>query len=125
MANVFFLEKIANDLWLSLTAIQVTAHASHHLRSVARPTFPQGVGFDILVQKLVGVQFWAIAWQTDQTELLSVRLDKLLSNNRAVYGMTVNDQIDLARRLLEQPLHEVNEQAAVKLGSTPYSGPGS
>src|SRR5277367_2076673 len=112
---MFFLEEIANDLRLSLTAIQVTAHASHHLRSVARPAFSQGVGFHILVQKLVGVQFRAIARQTDQTQMLNVRLDKLLGNNRTVYGMTVNDQIDLARCLLEQSLHELNEQAAIKL----------
>ena len=38
---MFLLEEIANDLRLSLAAMQVAAHTGHHLSTVGRAAFPQ------------------------------------------------------------------------------------
>jgi len=86
---MFLLKEITDDLRLSLAPIQMAAHAGHHLAAVCRTGFAQGVGFDILIEQLVGIQFRTVAWHADQTQLLGVRLDELLGQERSVYGKSV------------------------------------
>ena len=98
---MFLLEEIANDLRLSLAAMQVAAHIGHHLSTVGRAAFPQRIGFDILNEQFIGIEFRAVARQTDQAKLLVVGLEETFGNDRAVHGMTIDDQVYLARRLPE------------------------
>ena len=88
VTDMFFLKEIADDLRLSLAAVQVTAHAGHHLRAVARTGFPQGIGFDILVEQFVWIELRTITRQSDQAQSFGMGIDEPFGHCRAVYRMT-------------------------------------
>ena len=81
---MLFLEQIPNDLRLLLAAMEMAAQAGDHLRLVGRSTLAQGVGLDVLVEQLVGVQFGAVAGQPDQAQSLGVFSDELLRRRRPI-----------------------------------------
>ena len=93
---MLFLEQIPNDLRLLLAAMEMAAQAGDHLRLVGRSTLAQGVGLDVLVEQLVGVQFGAVAGQPDQAQSLGVFSDELLRRRRPMHRVPIHDQVELA-----------------------------
>lgn len=70
------LEQIANEMWLLLSAIEVTAHGGHHLGAIAGSALALGVRFDVLVEELIGIQLGTIARHLNQSDAAGVRGDK-------------------------------------------------
>ena len=54
---MLFLKQVLNDLRLLLPTMQMTANAGDHLRFVGGPALAQRVGFHILIEQFVRVQF--------------------------------------------------------------------
>lgn len=52
---MLFLEQVANDLWLALATVSVTAQTGHHFVASRRLTLAERVGLDVLVEQLVRV----------------------------------------------------------------------
>ena len=96
------LEETPYDLRLPLAATQVRANIGHHFDAVAGAALPQAIGLDVLVEQLIGVKFRAVSGQADQAQSLLVGAEELLGCDRAMHRVTIDDQIELARRVLDQ-----------------------
>lgn len=111
---MLFLKLILDDARLLLPAIEVTPHRAHHRGAIPWATLPEGVGLDVLVEQLIGIQFGAVARQLNQSKPCRMRRDECLDEARPVHRMPVDDQIHVAPALLEQPLQEIDKQRAVE-----------
>jgi hypothetical protein len=103
------LEQVANDVGLLLSPMEMPADRGHHLGAILRTTLPQRVGLDVVVEQFIGIELRAVARELNQTDLVSVGGDKVLRDARAMHGIPVDNEIDLAARLLPKPAHEVDE----------------
>lgn len=97
IANMLFLKRMSNDMRPPLTAVEMAAQAGNHFSLVGRPTHPQNVGLDVLVEELVGVQFGAVAGQPNQAQRPGAISDELLRRRRPMHRVSIHDQIELAR----------------------------
>ena len=79
-----FLEQVFDHLRLLLAAEEMAADGGHHFLARARPTLPEGVGFHVLIQQLIRVEFGAIARQLEEPEVGGIRGDKGFSDGRGV-----------------------------------------
>lgn len=61
-------EQVPDHVWLLLATVQMLADRPHQRGPIARPALPHRVGLHVLVQQLVRVQLWAVAWQSDQAQ---------------------------------------------------------
>src|ERR1700677_507622 len=68
---------VPGGLRFSLGAAQVAAGAGDQLVLGVWPAAAEGVGLDVLVEQLGGVQLWRVAGQELQLDLLGVRFDPL------------------------------------------------
>src|SRR5690606_31566184 len=119
---MLFLKQVANDLGLALAPVQVSTHTGHHFGAIGRAALAQRIGFDILVEQLIGIELRTVAWQANEANLGGIILDEALSMSGAMHWMAVHDQIDLPGRLLEQALHEADEQARIELAVENHEG---
>jgi len=75
---MLFVKQILNHARLLLPTMQMAAHGGNHVRLVGGPALAQGVGFDILIEQLIGIQLRTVARQMDQAQPLRVVGNKLL-----------------------------------------------
>lgn len=119
---MLLLEEVPYDLRLPLSTAQVTTNTAYQLGAVARTAFSKTVRFDVLVQQFIGVERQAVARKADQAQACCIGADKLFGGDRAMHRVASNKQIQLARSLLEQPLHEANDQSIIELAGEHHEG---
>lgn len=106
---MFFLEQVADRMGLFLPTMQVPTDRADHFCLAGRSAFAERIGLDVLVKQFVRIQLGTVTGQADQSQAARVVRHELLDGNGSMYRMSVDDQIDLARGLLEQALHELDE----------------
>ena len=84
-----------------------------HRFAIARAYLAHGT-LDVAVEQLIGVQVRRIAGQQEHLDALGVRLEPVLDRFCSMRRMPVNDQEDLAPRLLDQPLAEADERLGLE-----------
>ena len=60
------LEQVPHDFRLLLSAAQVAADPGHQFSAIGRATLAEAIGFDVLVEKFIGVELRAVTRQSDQ-----------------------------------------------------------
>ena len=104
-----FLKQVTNELRLLLSTMEMATDRGHHLGAIPRPTFPEGIRLDILIEQLVGIELGTIARQLNEPNLGRMCGDERLRDAGAMDGMTIDNEIHFPRTLLVQPPHEVHE----------------
>lgn len=96
-------------LRLMLSAPEESSDVAYQLPLIPRALPSHGVGFDILVEQLVRIEMRTVSWQEIKPKFPhpSCPLHHIL---RKMYGMTVDDQKDLARVLPDEAFQEIQEQ---------------
>ena len=119
---MLFLEQPADQGRLLLATVQMAANPGHQLGAIGRSALSEGVGLDVLVEQLVGIELRAVPGQMDQAKPFPVVGDEAPGAGRAVHRMAVDDQIDPPRGLPQEPFHEVDEAAAVEPSPEHHEG---
>src|SRR3954470_14432751 len=107
-------EEVAGDLGrAALGRAQEAAHVGLELGDVDGAALAQGVGLDVLVEALGGVELGAVAGQEVQLDERRVGGDPVAHDAGAVSWVAVEDQHDLAALgVLDEALEEVQKQRA-------------
>jgi hypothetical protein len=85
------IEVVAHDVGYTLGVGQVESGIGHHLGVGGWSAASEGIGFDILVDKFVGVEFRAVAGQKEEPQACGVFLQPLFDFGAALHGMAVDD----------------------------------
>ena len=93
----------------------MAADGGDHFNFVGGTAFAQRIGFDVLIEQLVRVQFWTVARQLNPTQTLGMGGYEVLDRAGAMHRMTVNNQVELAFGLAEQSLQELDKHWIVEL----------
>src|SRR4051794_6570557 len=111
------LPEVAGDAGgTALTGAKEASDVDLELVDVGRPALAEGVGLDVLVEALGGVELAAVAGQEMQLDQMRVGGDPGAHHARAVGGMAIEDQHDLAALgVLDQALEEVQEDGPGEL----------
>lgn len=109
VAHVFLLKHVLDDVRLLLAPKEMTADGRHHLETRAGPTLPARIGFHVLMQQLVGIEFRAVAGQLDQADVVRVGGDEGRCHFQPMDGMSIDDEVHLAHTLQPQSPHAVDE----------------
>ena len=125
IADMLFLKQVSDHLRLLLPAVEMAAQAGDHLCLVGGPTLSQGVGFDVLAEQFAGVELRAVAGQPNQAQPLGVVGDEPPGRRRPMHGMSIHDEIDLARGPSEQALHELDEDRVHEFPLEHHEGQGA
>ena len=106
--------KVALDfLFPTLSAPKEPANIFDQLLLRSWTQAPNGVGFHILVQQLVGIQLWTVAGQEVKTKP-GVVFGLPQHNLRDMNGMAIENQKNLARMLFEQAPEEIEKYRGCK-----------
>ena len=92
------MEIALHEISPSLPGQQVRPDGLHHLGQRVRTPAPHGVGLDVLVEHLVGIQLGAVGGQEDETDLVGVFLQPLRGLAGPVCRMPVDDEEHLLLR---------------------------
>ena len=68
----FFMKILFHPIWLPLSCEQKAPDIADQLRLVEGPVAANGIAFDIMIQKLIGVEIGAVAGQIKQPDVLVV-----------------------------------------------------
>ncbi len=110
---------------LLLRGTQISPDIGLHLLAALGPAPPHCVLFDVVVQKLVRIQFGAVGRQRDQSDLLAMLLRPLPHLRRVMHWMAVDDQIDPAPGAPHQATHELDEHGGRKGARENHEAQGS
>src|SRR5271165_2620549 len=94
---------------VGLGAAQVGANVADHLFSIQRASAADGVGFDVLVEILVGIEFGAVARQKVNSQGGAAAFEPAQGCLGHMDRMTVDDQEDFAPVLAQQSAKEFQE----------------
>src|SRR5450759_5050678 len=90
----FVAEEVANDGGLLLGGSEIGANTADHLPTCGRALAAEGVGLDVVVEELVGVEVRAVGRQEEDLDLNPVSLEPPSYRSGLVRRMTVDDQED-------------------------------
>lgn len=102
-------EVVAHDMGHALGAAQVRARLGHHFALGGRAAAAEGIGFDVLVDQFVGVEFRAVAGQKEKPQARGVFLQPFFDLGAAMDGMTVDDEENGLVILPDQAAQKVDE----------------
>ncbi len=119
---MLLVKEVPDHQRLLLPPVEMTAHAAHERAPVSRPVFAKTVGLYVLVGRFVGVQFRAVARHADEPQPLLVLLHETLHFPGPVHRAPVDDQIDPALILSQQPPEEFNEDPRLELALKHHEG---
>ena len=119
---MLLLKQIPDHLRLLLAPMQVAAHGIQEFGLVGWPALAETVGLDVLAEKLIGVEFRAIARHPNEPQPLRVPGHKALGGSGSVYRMPIDNQIDPAVELFEQPRQELHEDRRLELAREHHEG---
>ena len=97
-----------------MTTPKKTSQVLDHLYEVVRPFATQCIGFCILIQQFVRVQFRAVSRKKEQLDTPSMCRHPFINFLGSVHRMAVDNQKHLSFRLLEQPAREFKEHLRTK-----------
>ena len=106
----------------ALDTPQVPSHVSHHLRSIARTSPPNGVRLDVLIEQLVGIEIRAVAGQEHEANLPPMACHPSCDSTGRMDGMPVDDEKDCAARMPDQPLQEREKDDAGEILAEDHEG---
>lgn len=86
------MEVASHFLWLSLCAPHEVPHISYEFHFVSGALAPNRIGFDILVQKLVRVQFRAVSRQEEEADLPAMPIRPAFYGGRDMHGMSIYNE---------------------------------
>ena len=107
------LKQVADAVRLFLASIQMAAHGRHHLVAIARTALAEGVGFDIPVEPFIRIELGTVARQLNQAKIRRVIRPELFRDPRPMHRMTIDNEIDFARTLPPQTLHEIDASGSM------------
>ncbi|TWT45153.1 hypothetical protein RAS1_15750 [Phycisphaerae bacterium RAS1] len=114
VAHGFGLEVIPDDVGSALRVAEVALEIGDQLGFGGGPLAADGVGFDVVVQVLVGVQLGAVARQEEDADAVSVGVQPIARRGRAMHRMTVHDQEHAPPPLAQQAAAEADEDLGVE-----------
>src|SRR5271155_4861663 len=113
------LAKIAlHQFGSSLRDAQVGAHVAHQLVRRCRAGATERVGFHILVEQFIGIQFRAVRRQAEDADLFRVRGQPALHGARLVHRVAIHDE-----KYLPPTLPRQAQQPAEKIQKYPRGEP--
>ena len=66
-----FLSKVLFDnMGLALATVEIASYIGDQLLLVQRAPPSHGIAFDVLIQQLVGIQLWAVAWKKEKANMI-------------------------------------------------------
>lgn len=75
VTNMLLFEQVANHVRLLLAAMQMTSDATDHLRFAGWSDLAKRIGFHVLIEQLVRIRPGAVAWRSNQSQALGMRVD--------------------------------------------------
>src|ERR1700687_4902201 len=108
-------EVAADRVGLKLFAVHEAAHVGHQIEEVSRGLAADGVGLDVLVQQLVGIELRAVARKKEDAQATLVLREPRLGNPRPVDRVPVQDEEDLPPDLAHQPFQKLEEHRCPEL----------
>ncbi|GEM_PF-1085367 len=88
------LKEIFDNLRLALCTPQIRAHLLHHFRLIFGTLPTHGIGFDILIEKFVGIPLRAVARQVKQPDSFSILIHPAFDLSRWMDRMSIHNQKD-------------------------------
>lgn len=102
--------------------MQMTPHGLHQLRPVCRMARAQPVGFDVLVQEFIRIEFWTVARQADEPYSPGVPGHEPRDISGSMNGMPIHDEIDPAADRLQQPRQKLHKDGGTKASLKDHEG---
>ena len=103
------MEVVLDQLGIRPAAFEIATHGPHELRAVVGASSPHGVGLDVLVDHLVGVQLRTVSGHEEQPHLSGALFHPLAHSLAAMNRVTIHNEEDLAFSLFGQSPQEAQE----------------
>ena len=99
--------KVVLDLgWSPLSAPEEMAHISNEFRFVSGTLSPNRIGFDVLVEQLIWIQFRAIARQEEEANLPAMQIRPAFYGGRNMHRMSIYNEEGFSPAVANQPPQE-------------------
>ena len=108
------LEVTLDDVGSALGVAEIVFEIGDQFRFAGGALAADGVGLDVVVQVLVGVQFGAVARQEEQADPTPVGVQPVARRRRAMHRMPIHDQEHAPPPLTQQPPAEADEHFGVE-----------
>ena len=89
IVDLIFMKIISHFLRLSLCAPHEAPHVFYEFDFIFWALAPNRVGFDVLVQEFVGVEFRAVSREEEDADLSAVAIRPAFYGGRNMYGMSI------------------------------------
>ena len=99
---MFFLEIAFDQRAVGLGGAQIGADIADHLLAVEGSGAAHGVGFDVLVEAFVGIEFGAVTWQEIDPQRCPMTFAPTDGRPRQMHRMAVEDEEDFPSPILAQ-----------------------
>ena len=99
---MFFLEIAFDQRAVGLGGAQIGADIADHLLAVEGSGAAHGVGFDVLVEAFVGIEFGAVTWQEIDPQRCPMTFAPTDGRPRQRHRMAVEDEEDFPSPILAQ-----------------------
>ena len=119
VADMRFSEVARDLVGLALCAPEETAHVTHQLGRAAGSLASHRVGFEVLIEQLIGIELGAVAGQEEEPQPSFLPFHPACDIPRAVDWVTVHDHEDLPASLPFQASQEEEEDARCEPGVLP------
>jgi len=105
---MFFSKVTRNDVRSVLGAAEVGPNLPHHFFQIEGTLTANCIGLDILIEKLVRIQFGTVGGQEEHTDAVGVAIQPALEFAGAMDGMAIYDEEHLAFRMPQQAAKETD-----------------
>jgi len=112
---VLFSEIVLDEVRVALSAPEVEAEIVHHLFEGLGALSSDGIGFDIVVEELIGVQLGAIGRQEKEANLSLVLLEPLSYWLAATHRVTVHNQKHLLGSSANQTTQKIKHHRSANV----------
>src|SRR3990167_8279859 len=92
ISDLVFMEVVSHFPWLTMCAPEEVPHISYELHFVSGALAPNRVGFNILVQEFVRVQFRAVSRKEEKANLPAMPVRPACYGGRDMHGVTIYNE---------------------------------